>query len=150
LGGPGVKHPARGFARKCPGNRGKSAVNQGETGTPAGKEHDGAAHSRKTLINIFIWCGVGALVGWAMGVMMQSGGRILLIENMAVAVFGAFVGGDFVVAVLNHGVVKDKDFHISSLAFAVTGAVVMVLLLKLMRHAVGPMRAGKPKAGRRG
>ena len=110
----------------------------------------GAQHLRKNLINTFIWCGVGALVGWAMGLMMQSGGRVLLIENMAVGIFGAFVGGDFVVALLNHGIVNDKDFHVGSLAFAVTGAVVMVLLLKLMRRAVGPMRASKSKAGRRG
>jgi uncharacterized membrane protein YeaQ/YmgE (transglycosylase-associated protein family) len=85
-----------------------------------------------------------------MGVVMQSGGRVLLIENMAVAIFGAFVGGDFVVAMLNHGVVNDKDFHASSLGFAVAGAVGMVILLKLMRMAVGPMRASKSKAGRRG
>jgi uncharacterized membrane protein YeaQ/YmgE (transglycosylase-associated protein family) len=150
LGGPGVKHRARGFARKCAGNRGKPAANQGETGTPAGKEHDGAAHSRKNLINIVIWCGVGALVGWTIGLLMQSSGHVLLVENMAVGIFGAFVGGDFVVTLLNHGVVNNKDFHIGSLAFAITGAVAMVLLLKLMRHAVGPIRAGKPKAGRRG
>ena len=42
---------------------------------------------------------------------------------MLVGVFGAFIGGDFFVSMLNGGVVNDKIFSIRSLAFAVTGAV---------------------------
>ena len=76
---------------------------------------------------------------------MAGGARILLIENVLVAVFGAFIGGDFIASSLNGGVVNDTDFKVSSLAMAVTGAVVMLLLLKLMRKLVGPMRQGKSK-----
>jgi uncharacterized membrane protein YeaQ/YmgE (transglycosylase-associated protein family) len=88
---------------------------------------------------------VGAAVGWAAGVMMKSGGRTLLVENVLVGVFGAFIGGDFIVAMLSHGVVNEKIFSMRSLAFAVAGAVVMLLLLRLVRGAVGPLRAGKRK-----
>ncbi len=77
--------------------------------------------------------------------MMKAPGRIVLIENVLVGVFGAFIGGDFIVTLMNKGVVNDKDFSIGSLAFAVTGAVVMLLVLRLLRHAVGPMQAGKKK-----
>ena len=84
-------------------------------------------------------------MGWAAGVMMKSGGRTLLIENVLVGVFGAFVGGDFLVSMLNHGVVDDKTFSMRSLAFAVAGAVVMLALLRLVRNAVGPLRASKRK-----
>jgi uncharacterized membrane protein YeaQ/YmgE (transglycosylase-associated protein family) len=97
-------------------------------------------------INSFIWCAVGGIVGWIMGLMMSNEGRIHLVENVLVGVFGAFIGGDFVVAMLNKGIVNDKDFSIRSLAFAVVGAVVMLLILKLVRRAVGPMRASKPKS----
>lgn len=76
---------------------------------------------------------------------MKSGGPTLLVENVLVGVFGAFIGGDFVVSMLNHGVVNDKIFSMRSLAFAVTGAVVMLLLLRLVRGAVGPLRAAKRK-----
>jgi hypothetical protein len=55
------------------------------------------------------------------------------------------VGGDFIVSMLNAGVVNDKDFSIRSLAFAVAGAVTMLLLLRLVRRVVGPLRAGKSK-----
>ena len=77
--------------------------------------------------------------------MMKSGGRTLLVENILVGVFGAFAGGDFLVSMLNHGVVDDKTFSMRSLAFAVAGAVALLLVLRLVRSAVGPLRAGKRK-----
>ncbi|MBI2771838.1 MAG: GlsB/YeaQ/YmgE family stress response membrane protein [Burkholderiales bacterium] len=91
---------------------------------------------------------MGAGVGFLAGLMMKSDGRTLLVENILVGVFGAFMGGDFIVSLINGGVVNDKDFKASSLAMAVVGAVTTVAILRLMRHVVGPMRAGKAKAPR--
>jgi uncharacterized membrane protein YeaQ/YmgE (transglycosylase-associated protein family) len=76
---------------------------------------------------------------------MTGGARPLLIENILAGVFGAFVGGDFIVSSLNGGVVNDTDFKIGSLAMAIAGAVVMLLLLKLMRKLVGPLRDSKSR-----
>ena len=78
--------------------------------------------------------------------MMGSESRIVLIENVLVGIFGAFIGGDFVVSLFNKGVINDKDFSVGSLGFAVTGAIVMLVILKLLRRSVGPLRAGKSKA----
>ena len=89
---------------------------------------------------------MGAIVGWLAWVMARTGGRTLLIENILVGVFGAFIGGDFIAAMLNNGVVNDKDFSFRSLAIAITAAVVMLLMLRLMRRVVGPLQAGKKKA----
>jgi uncharacterized membrane protein YeaQ/YmgE (transglycosylase-associated protein family) len=100
-------------------------------------------------INPFIWCAVGGLVGWLAATCGTGSGRIVLVESVLVAVFGAFIGGDFVASQLNGGVVDDKVFKVSSLSMAVTGAVVMLLLLGLMRRVVGPLRAGKPKPRKR-
>ncbi|MFC5498041.1 GlsB/YeaQ/YmgE family stress response membrane protein [Caenimonas terrae] len=73
-----------------------------------------------------------------------------MIENVLVGMFGAFIGGDFVAAMISaKGVVNDKDFRLSSLGMAIAGAVVMLVLLRIMRRAVGPMRGSKSKAGRR-
>ena len=73
-----------------------------------------------------------------------------MIENILVGTFGAFIGGDFVAAMISGStVVNDKDFRVSSLAMAIGGAVVMLVLLRLMRGAVGPMKSSKSKAGRR-
>jgi uncharacterized membrane protein YeaQ/YmgE (transglycosylase-associated protein family) len=73
-----------------------------------------------------------------------------MIENVAVGVFGAFIGGDFVAALVSGSkLVNDKDFRISSLAMAVAGAVLMLVVLRMMRGAVGPMRPSRGKPGRR-
>ena len=60
--------------------------------------------------------------------------------------FGAFLGGDFLVSQFNGGVVNDTIFSFSSLGLAIGGALGLVVVLKLMRKAVGPMRASKSKA----
>lgn len=71
-----------------------------------------------------------------------------MLENVLVAIFGAFIGGDFMVAQLD-GVPAGGAFHLRSLAMAIGGSVVMLLVLRLMRNRVGPMRASKPPARRR-
>jgi uncharacterized membrane protein YeaQ/YmgE (transglycosylase-associated protein family) len=96
-------------------------------------------------INSYIWCAVGALIGWLSVFLMKRDGRGALIENILVGVFGAFLGGDFLVSVMNKGVVNDKDFHIGSLGLAVAGAVVMVVVLGVMRGKVGQIKVSKNK-----
>lgn len=75
---------------------------------------------------------------------MSNGGRTLIIENVLVGVFGAFIGGEFLVAMLTAGPVPE-GFRIGSLAVALGTAVVLLFLLKLMRKAVGPLRASKSR-----
>lgn len=98
------------------------------------------------IANAYIWCAAGAFVGWCAGVLMNSGERTVIIENVLVGIFGAFIGGEFVVAMISQGVVADKGFQIGSLAIALGSAIIMLLLLKLMRGAVGPLQARKSKA----
>ena len=88
---------------------------------------------------------VGALLGGAAGLLYKTDDRIVIIENVGVGIFGAYIGGDFVASMLNGGVINDKDFSIRSLGLAVGGAVVCLVLLRLMRRTVGPMQAGKSK-----
>ncbi len=86
---------------------------------------------------------MGAALGWIAGLLSKPGDRVVTIENVLVGIFGAYIGGDFVAALLSHGKTNDKDFSMGSLGLALAGAVVMLLLLKLMRKAVGPMRPAK-------
>jgi len=81
--------------------------------------------------------------------MGASANRIVMLENLAVGIFGAFIGGDFVSSVFRSDVVNDSVFSLRSLGFAVIGAVVMLLLLRLMRTAVGPLRNRKSAVRRR-
>ena len=86
---------------------------------------------------------VGGVIGWAAGLMMAHGDRVLILENVAVGVFGAFIGGDFVAAMLSTGIVNDHVFSVRSLGLAIAGAVT------LLRKAVGPLRHGKSPSRRR-
>lgn len=76
--------------------------------------------------------------------MGQQGEKSVIVENLLVGVFGAFLGGDFVVSQLNGGVVDDSVFHFSSLLIAVAGATLMLGALRMMRFMVGPLRESKP------
>lgn len=97
-------------------------------------------------INIYILCAVGAAVGWLGGMFMGSDGKVVRIEDMLVGVFGAFAGGDFLLSVLNAGVYVPPFFSMASLGMAVAGAAVMLVLLRVMRGAVGPMKHTKSRA----
>lgn len=95
-------------------------------------------------MNPYIWCVVGALLGGLAGLLAKTSDRTIVIENVLVGVFGAYIGGDFV-AVMVNGRLLNHDFSAASLGYAATGAVVSLLLLRLMRRAVGPLRPTKKR-----
>jgi uncharacterized membrane protein YeaQ/YmgE (transglycosylase-associated protein family) len=93
-------------------------------------------------MNVYIWCAVGATLGWIFTRMMHAPARSAQIENILIGMFGAFIGGEFIAAQL--GVVaKDGSFQIGALALAIAAALVILALLKLMRSWVGPMYKSK-------
>jgi uncharacterized membrane protein YeaQ/YmgE (transglycosylase-associated protein family) len=99
-------------------------------------------------INFYIWCAVGAAVGWLAGTMMGSKGTILRVEEMFVGIFGAFIGGEFVATLLTSAKAAEK-FSAASLGIAIAGAAVLLILLRLMRKVVGPLRSHKAPPTRR-
>ncbi|MEO8390246.1 MAG: hypothetical protein ABI893_15985 [Polaromonas sp.] len=68
---------------------------------------------------------------------------MLVLENLGVGVFGAYIGGDFVASMLSGGKTTDTVFSMGSLGLAVGGAVVALGLLRLMRRAVGVQHVTK-------
>jgi uncharacterized membrane protein YeaQ/YmgE (transglycosylase-associated protein family) len=120
------------------------------------------SHGQEAHINPFIWCAVGAAVGWLAGMVSAATLKTTRIEDVLVGVFGAFIGGEFIAAMLNPppvvAVVANAPkvvaapvaapFTMLGLALAIAGAVVMLVLLALMRKSVGPMGGKKPKGGR--
>jgi uncharacterized membrane protein YeaQ/YmgE (transglycosylase-associated protein family) len=99
-------------------------------------------------INVYIWCAIGAFAGWLATRMMNAPARSAQIENILIGMFGAFIGGEFVSAQVS-GAAVATGFHMSSLALAIAGAVVMLLLLRLMRKVVGPMQKGRSNQKKR-
>ena len=89
------------------------------------------------------------MVGAIAGLFIGSGGKVTRIEEVLVGVFGAFIGGEFVTAMLNSGKAQ-TTFTVGGLVNAVAGAIALLLVLVLMRRAVGPMRSRKkPTRGSR-
>ena len=87
------------------------------------------------------------MAGWLATRMMDAPARSAQIENILIGMFGAFIGGEFVSEQIS-GASVTTGFHVSSLGLAVAGAVVALLLLRLMRIVVGPMQKGKSKKKR--
>lgn len=97
-------------------------------------------------INPYLWAAIGALAGWAAG---RSGTHVAMLESIVVGIFGAFIGGDFLPSMFGAGLADGAGFSPGSLGLALVGAVVMLMLLRVMRKAVGPMRPSKSRAARR-
>jgi uncharacterized membrane protein YeaQ/YmgE (transglycosylase-associated protein family) len=102
-------------------------------------------HGRGAAINFYIWCAVGAIVGAIAGLFIGSKTKVTRIEEVLVGVFGAFIGGEFVTAMLNSGK-EQPNFTMGGLVNAIGGAIALILLLTVMRRAVGPMRSRKKPA----
>jgi uncharacterized membrane protein YeaQ/YmgE (transglycosylase-associated protein family) len=85
-----------------------------------------------------LWCIVGAATGFLAAGVMHIKGHGNRVENVLVGVFGAFIGGEFLASKMTSGA-PDGGFRASSLGLAVLGAVAMLVLLSVMRKAVGPL-----------
>lgn len=97
--------------------------------------------------HVAIWMAIGAAIGWVATRMKPDAGHTVFLENIATAIFGSFIGGEFV-AVVMRASPKDTSLTILSVALAVACSVIALVLLQVMRRAVGPLRSGKPKRGR--
>ncbi|MBC7376571.1 MAG: hypothetical protein H7346_03940 [Burkholderiaceae bacterium] len=105
------------------------------------------SQAQKVFIDIYIWCAIGAALGYAVGFIVGEPTRITRIEDILVGVFGAFVGAEFMSAMLRHKGDVEQGFSIK-LGLAVAGAVAALALLAWMRNSVGPI-GGKKKKVRR-
>jgi uncharacterized membrane protein YeaQ/YmgE (transglycosylase-associated protein family) len=80
--------------------------------------------------SILIWALVGAVAGWLAGVIVKGGGFGLL-GDIVVGIVGAFIGGWLMPRLgVNLGVGL-----VSIIASATIGAVVLLLVLRLIRRA---------------
>ncbi len=79
---------------------------------------------------LLIWVVVGAIAGWLAGVIVKGGGFGLL-GDIVVGVIGAFIGG-WLLAKLG---VQLGVGYVSVIASATIGAVVLLLILRLVRRA---------------
>lgn len=80
-------------------------------------------------MNIILWLVLGALAGW-IGSLLVRGTGLGLLGDIVVGIVGAFIGG-FVVSLF--GGTGVTGFNIWSLVVAVIGAIVLLLIVRLVR-----------------
>lgn len=90
-------------------------------------------------MTFLIWCVVGLCAGALVAAASRSQGLVQRTETLAVGVFGAVLGGDFLASLLA-GAAADDAFHGSSLLLAGGGAALMLGLLVAMRRSAGPLK----------
>jgi len=92
----------------------------------------------------YLWCAIGAILGWLASLATMRG-FVPTVESVCVGIFGAFLGGEFLPAMLLVPGAGAKGLSGAAIAMAVGGAVVCLILLALMRGAVGPLKAKKSR-----
>ncbi len=81
-------------------------------------------------MNILLWIVLGALAGWIAGAI--TGSSKGLVTNIVVGIVGAFLGGWLFNQFGASGV---TGFNLPSLLVAVVGAIVLLLIVRLVRRA---------------
>jgi uncharacterized membrane protein YeaQ/YmgE (transglycosylase-associated protein family) len=117
---------------------------------PAGA-HDGPQPQENGIdipFTLYIWLAVGAAMGWLFSFLPGPAGPGAAIESIAVGAFGACLGGEFVAVLLRGAAARHPGFTLGGLALAIGSSIVLLVLLRLMRGAVGPMKPHK-RRGRR-
>ena len=82
------------------------------------------------MINILAWIIVGGIAGWLASLVVEGTGLGILGDIIA-GIVGALIGG-FIISLLLPGSFGFSGFNIGSLIIAFIGAVILLLILRLL------------------
>lgn len=80
--------------------------------------------------SLIIFLAIGALAGWLAELIM--GGNNSLLVNMAVGIIGSFLGG----YLFNYFGISVASGLLGTIITAVVGAIILILLLRIIRSVV--------------
>jgi uncharacterized membrane protein YeaQ/YmgE (transglycosylase-associated protein family) len=83
------------------------------------------------ITNIIVWILFGALVGWIASLIMSTNHEQGAMQNIIIGIGGALVGG-FLAQLLGFGGID--GFDMTSLLLAITGSIIIIAVLKAVRH----------------
>ena len=95
----------------------------------------------------FVWAALGAALGWFATMGIADKAFTSKAETFGAAIFGAFIGGQLQVTLVNAA--APDGFQPATIMGALAGAIAMLTVLAVFRKAVGPMKSGKKKPGPR-
>lgn len=82
-------------------------------------------------MNIIGWIIIGGLAGWIASKIMKTDESMGVMANIVVGIIGAFIGG-FVLNLLGGPGVEQFDIY--SLLVATLGAVILLAIVKAIKH----------------
>ncbi|NGY04649.1 GlsB/YeaQ/YmgE family stress response membrane protein [Solimonas terrae] len=85
-------------------------------------------------MNIVVWILVGGICGWLVSLLVATDARQGWMENVAIGIVGAFVGGYLVGPLASGGAIDQLKLSPSSLTVALIGAVTVLSIARLLRH----------------
>ena len=89
------------------------------------------------MINFIVWIIVGALIGWVASIFRRTNSQQGLIGDIIVGIVGALMGGYFLSPLFHVDTINQGDFSIPVLLVSLGGAVILLAISKLFRHAGG-------------
>ncbi len=81
-------------------------------------------------MGILLWIIFGGIIGWAASLIMNTDGEQGVLLNVVVGVVGAVIGGWLMSFVGETGV---TGFNLYSSAVALTGAIILIAVVKALR-----------------
>lgn len=89
------------------------------------------------MIDFILWIVVGALIGWAASIILQTNNRQALVADILVGIVGALLGGYFLSPLFNVDTIHQGYFSIPALLVSLGGAVFVLLFTKVFRNVLG-------------
>jgi uncharacterized membrane protein YeaQ/YmgE (transglycosylase-associated protein family) len=89
-------------------------------------------------MGIIMWIIFGALVGWIASLIMHTDEEQGALANIVIGIIGAFIGGLLSRFLGGNGI---TGFNLWSLIVAIIGAVVLIGILRMIRHRSGGHQA---------
>ena len=88
------------------------------------------------VLNLIVWIIVGAIAGWLASLVMKTNRSQGLLEDIIVGIVGGFIGG-FILNATGTPVAADgvSGLNLTSILVAFLGAVVLLVILRLLRGA---------------
>ena len=83
-------------------------------------------------MGILAWIIFGALAGWIASLIMRTDGQQGALMNIVVGIIGAMIGGFVMGALGGNGV---TGFNLYSLIVAIIGAVILLAVVRAVRHS---------------
>jgi uncharacterized membrane protein YeaQ/YmgE (transglycosylase-associated protein family) len=85
------------------------------------------------MLDFIIWIVMGAIIGWLASLIMRRNAQQGLLLDIIVGIVGSFIGG-WVAGLLGFGDADLTTFDISSLLFALLGAIILLAIVNLFRR----------------